>query len=38
MGFETLTIGRISEAEHKKRKDDKSLEFYWLPSFEAENG
>ena len=38
MGFETLTVGRISEAEHKKRKDDKSLEFYWLPSFEAENG
>lgn len=38
MDFETLTIGRISESEHKKRKEDKSLEFYWLPSFEAENG
>ncbi len=38
MGFETLTIGRIAESEHKKRRDEKGLEFYWLPSFEAENG
>ena len=37
MGFETLTIGRISEVEHSKRKTEQSLEFYWRPTFEAEN-
>ena len=37
MGFETLTIGRISEIEHSKRKTEQSLEFYWRPNFEAEN-
>jgi hypothetical protein len=37
MGFETLNIGRISEDEHIKRKAEQSLEFYWRPSFEAEN-
>jgi hypothetical protein len=36
MGFESVSIARVSEAENEKRKKERALEFQWESDFEDE--
>ena len=38
MGFETISFARIDDLEKNKRKDEKTLEFIWRPTYEGING
>ena len=38
MGLEAIFFGRIDDEEKRFRKQNKSMEFIWQPTFESPNG